>query len=190
LEIGRTIGTVQYTSLLADWRRYYMPKRPLTLAVRALHLGRYGRDSQHEQLLDLYAGYPEFVHGYGGGSFAVTECLRGATSPECDLFRDLLGSRMLVTNLEVRAPLPGLFKGEIEYGRFPLDVVFFADAGVMWTSDERPWFAGGSRRPVRSAGGAVRLNLFGLMAVEVAASRPFDRPNNGLRWQVGIRQGF
>jgi hypothetical protein len=190
LEIGRTIGTVQYTSLLADWRRYYMPKRPLTLAVRALHLGRYGRHSQHDQLIDLFAGYPEFVHGYGGGSFAIADCLTGASSPECGLFRSLLGSRMLVTNFEVRAPLPGIFKGEIEYGRLPIDLVFFADGGVVWSASDRPWFAGGSRRPVRSAGGALRVNLFGLMAIEVAASHPFDRSDNGVRWQVGIRQGF
>ncbi len=76
-ELGRTIGTVQYTSVLADWRRYYMPKRPVTIAVRGLHVGRYGRDSGHDQLLDLYAGYPEFVHGYGVGSFSARECLRG-----------------------------------------------------------------------------------------------------------------
>ena len=46
LEVGQSIGTLKYTTLLADWRRYFMPKRPVTIAVRALHFGRYGRDER------------------------------------------------------------------------------------------------------------------------------------------------
>jgi outer membrane protein assembly factor BamA len=106
------------------------------------------------------------------------------------VFRSLLGSRMLVANLEVRAPIPGMFTGEIEYGRFPIDLAFFADAGLTWRSDDRPEFAGGTRRPVRSVGAAFRTNLFGLIALEISASRPFDRADNQIRWQIGIRQGF
>jgi Tol biopolymer transport system component len=190
LELGRTTGTVRFTTALADWRRYFMPVRPVTIAVRGLHYGRYGRDSEHDQLLDLYVGHPEFVHGYGLGSFTPIECLRLGAGGECDIFDNLIGSRMLVANLEVRAPLPGLFRGEIEYGRIPVDVVAFADAGVSWTRDDRPWFTGGSRHAVRSVGGAVRVNVFGLLAIEVAASRPFDRIDRTLQWQIGIRQGF
>ena len=192
LELGRTTGTVQYTTALADWRRYFMPVRPITVAVRGMHYGRYGRDSEHDQLLDLYLGHPEFVHGYGLGSFAPIECLRQNTPAgrECDLFDNLIGSRMLVGNIEVRAPLPGLWRGEIEYGRVPVDLVAFADAGVSWTSRDQPWFTGGPRQLVRSVGGAVRVNVFGLLAVEVAASRPLDRVDPGLQWQIGVRQGF
>jgi hypothetical protein len=189
-ELGRSVGTVQYTSILADWRRYYMPVRPLTIAVRALHMGRYGRNAEHDQLIDLYAGYPELVHGYSPGSFAVRECLDGDTSAECDAFRNLLGSRMAVVNAEVRVPIPGVFRGELEYGRVPVDAVFFADTGLVWTAGDRPEFAGGTRRPVRSVGGAIHVNVFGLLAVELSASRPLDRVNPGVRWQVGIRQGF
>ncbi|MFO7302013.1 MAG: peptidase S9 [Acidobacteriota bacterium] len=189
-EIGRTGGTINYTSVLADWRRYYMPVRPWTIAVRALHYGRYGRDAEHDQIVSLYAGYPEFVHGYGIGTFTAAECLRGVAGAECDVFANLLGSRMAVVNLELRAPVPGLFRGELEYGRVPLDLVLFADAGLTWTSDELPAFAGGTRHPVRSVGGAVRINVFGLLPVELAVSHPFDRAERGVRWQVGIRQGF
>jgi hypothetical protein len=190
LEVGRTTGTVEYVNVLADWRRYFMPVRPWTIAVRGLHYGRYGRDADHEQLIDLYSGYPEFVHGYGIGSFSAVECLRGTSGAECDVFRNLLGSRMAVANIEVRAPVPGLFTGELEYGRLPVDVAFFADAGVTWTADERPDFAGGTRRVVRSVGGAVRVNLFGLLPLEVSVSRPLDRVDKKMRWQIGIRQGF
>ncbi len=176
--------------MLADWRRYLMPVRPVTVAIRGLHYGRYGRDSEHGQLLDLYAGHPELVHGYGIGSFGYLECLRATAEGDCNVFRNLIGSRMLVANLEVHAPLPGLFKGEIEYGRIPIDVVGFFDAGMAWTRDDRPSFFGGSRHVMRSAGAAVRVNVFGLLVVEVAASHPFDRPDHRLQWQVGIRQGF
>jgi hypothetical protein len=36
----------------------------------------------------------------------------------------------------------------------------------------------------------MRVNVFGLLAVEVAVSHPFDRLDNHLQWQVGVRQGF
>jgi outer membrane protein assembly factor BamA len=181
---------VQYANVLADWRRYFMPVRPWTIAVRGLHYGRYGRDADDDRLIDLYAGYPEFVHGYGVGSFSAVECLRGSTDGECDVFQNLLGSRMVVANIEVRAPIPGLASGEVEYGRLPVDVVFFMDAGVAWTAADRPDFAGGGRHLVRSVGGAARINLFGLLPLEVAVSRPLDRIDRKLRWQIGIRQGF
>jgi hypothetical protein len=193
-EIGRTAGTASYTTALADWRRYFMPVRPVTIAVRGLHFGRYGRDSEHAQLLDVYAGHPEYVHGYGIGSFGAIECLTDSTGAgatgECDVFRSLIGSRMFVANIEVHAPVPGLFRGEIEYGRFPIDVVAFADAGLAWTRHDRPTFFGGGRQLVRSVGAAVRVNVFGLIAVELSAARPLDRLDKGLQWQLGIRQGF
>jgi hypothetical protein len=190
LELGQTTGTLQYTSLLADWRRYFMPVRPFTVAVRGLHYGRYGRTSQHPQLLDLFAGYPEFVHGYGAGSFSASECVQNDTGAECAVFNSLIGSRLLVANVELRAPVVGLFTGELEYGRIPVEVAAFFDAGVAWTASSRPSFAGGTRDIVRSAGGAARVNVFGLLIVEVAASRPFDRIDRSWQWQIGIKQSF
>lgn len=188
-EFGWTIGTVNYTSVLADWRRYYMPVRPFTLAIRGLHYGRYGRDSEHNQLIDMYAGYPEFVHGYGVGSFSGERVsdrvggrrVRGVPQPagQPDARRESRGARA-----------DSRHYAEIEDGRFPIDLAFFADAGLTWRSDDRPEFAGGTRRPVRSVGAAFRTNLFGLIALEISASRPFDRADNQVRWQIGIRQGF
>jgi hypothetical protein len=190
LEIGRTAGSLHYVTALADWRRYYLPVEPFTIAVRALHYGRYGQDAENDQLVDLYAGHPEFVRGYGVGSFSAADCLRGAGSSECGVFRSLLGSRVLVANLELRAPLMGLFSGTLEYGRLPLDVALFADAGVAWSDVDRPEFAGGARRIVRSVGGAIRANAFNLFALEISVARPLDRANRSLQWQLGIRQGF
>ncbi len=190
VEVGRTAGSLNYTTALVDWRRYFMPVEPLTIAVRAVHYGRYGRDAEHEQLIDLYAGHPELVRGYGVGSFSAADCLRGASGTECGVFRSLIGSRLLVANLEVHAPLVGLFTGELDYGRVPVDVVFFTDAGVAWSDVDRPEFAGGARGVVRSVGAAVRANAFGLLVVELSIARPLDRLDRSLQWQLGIRQGF
>jgi hypothetical protein len=190
LEVGRTTGSVEYVNVLADWRRYFMPRRPWTVAVRGLHYGRYGRDSGDELLIDYYTGYPEFVHGYSIGTYSSTECLGVTTGAECDGFENQLGTRMLVANVEVRVPIPGLFSGEVQYGRLPVDVAFFADAGLAWTANDRPTFAGGSRQLVRSFGTAVRINVFGIVPLELAVSRPLDRIDRKLRFQIGIRQGF
>lgn len=190
LELDRTGGTLDYTTVLLDWRGYFMPVRPWTIALRGLHYGRYGPGSESDELIALYSGYPEFVHGYGVGSFTAADCQQGASSAECDVFRNLLGSRMAVANLEVHVPVPGVFHGQIEYGRLPVDLAFFADAGLTWTSTDFPTFAGGDRRLVRSIGGAARFNLFGLLVLEIAASHPYDRGDRQVQWQVGIRQGF
>jgi hypothetical protein len=191
LEVGQSLGTIHYTSLLGDWRRYFMPVRPVTIAVRGLHYGRYGRNAQHEQLVDLYAGYPELVHGYGFGSFGANECDGGAAGPDnCPIFNNLIGSRLAIVNVEVRAPLLGLFRGEIDYGQVPVEIAAFMDSGLVWTAGDRPSFAGGERHVVRSYGGAARVNVFGLLTLEVAASRPLDRRDRSWQWQVGVRQGF
>ena len=54
-----------YTSLLADYRRYIMPVRPYTLAMRVLHSGRYGRDGDDPRLLPTFLGSRSFVRGHG-----------------------------------------------------------------------------------------------------------------------------
>lgn len=193
-ELGQSLGTLRYNSILADARQYVMPVRPVTIGIRGLHYGRYGRDAENALLVPLFIGYPEMVHGYGFGSFAASECTPSATgataSALCGPVDNLVGSRVAVANIEVRAPIPGLFRGQVDYGRLPVDLVGFFDAGVAWSSSTRPAFAGGTRTLSRSVGAAIRVNVFGLFAVEIAASHPFDRPNKSLRWQIGIRQGF
>lgn len=190
LELGHSAGTAQYTTVLADWRRYFMPVRPWTLAVRALHFGRYGRGADHPQLIDLYAGYPEFVHGYSIGAVAAESCISGQDGVECRAYRGLLGTRMMVANIELRAPIPGLATGRLEYSRIPMDIAVFADAGLGWTASELPQFAGGTRGLFRSVGAALRVNVFGILPVEIAVSHPFDGGRERINWQIGIRQGF
>ena len=190
LELARNDGSLAYSAVLVDLRRYWMPKKPVTVGVRVVHMGRYGQDGEHPQLVRFFLGQQDFVHGYGYGSFDATECPINTPIPNCAVYGNLSGSRLLVGNFELRAPLVGLLKGELEYGRLPMDVSFFVDAGVSWSRDTLPSFAGGSRQVVRSVGGAARFNAFGLLIIEAAVSRPLDRLNKGIQFQIGLRQGF
>lgn len=189
IEVGQTAGTIGFSTVTVDWRRYFMPKRPITIAIRALHIGRYGSGAEDAHLIPLFLGYPDLVHGYGFTSITPTEC-QTLQFGNCPLLDNLAGSRMLVGNLEVRAPLVGLFRGDLQYGRLPLEVAAFMDAGVAWSSNTLPTFLGGTRNAVRSVGGAVRFNMFGFAVLELSAAHPFDRPDRGLQWQFGLREGF
>lgn len=190
LEVGQSIGSLNYMTTLIDVRKYFMPVRPFTVAVRGLQYSRWGNDAEDVRLAELYAGYPELVRGYGLGSFDVSDCTELSAGDKCAVFNNLRGSGLFVANLEVRAPVVGMFKREIDYGRFPVEVAGFFDAGMSWTREDRPAFLGGDRQVVRSAGAAVRMSILGLFVVEVAASHPFDRIGAGMQWQIMMRQGF
>ncbi len=190
LELDHSMGSLDYSTVLVDWRRYFMPKSPVTFAVRAIHYGRYGPDAEDSELAQLYAGYPELVHGYALGSISATDCQFVVGAFQCPVADSLVGSRMAVFNAEVRAPLVGLFRGDLKYGPFPIEVAAFTDAGVTWSRGSRPTFLGGDRHLLRSVGGAARFNVFGLLVLELAASRPLDRPGAGWQWQLGVREGF
>src|SRR6185436_3639964 len=156
--------------------------------VRGLHYGRYGGDAEDPMLVGLYAGYPELLRGYGLGTFSPSDCT--GTSGKCGVFDNLIGSKLAIANVEVRAPLLGLFRGDIQYGRVPVEIAAFFDAGVTWTSETRPQLVGGTRPLLLSYGAAVRVNAFGLLIVELALAHPLDRPDRHWQWQLGLRQGF
>jgi Tol biopolymer transport system component len=187
LEVGRSVGGLSMTNVIADVREYVMPMRPITLAGRLLHVARYGRDADTPRLTPLYLGYPTLVRGYDVNSFQSNEC--PPTGP-CTLFDNLFGSRLLVANGEIRAPLVGLFTGQLHYGPVPVDVFGFGDAGVAWTAQDKPAFLGGSRPWVASAGIGLRANLFGFAVGEIDLIHPFERPNRGWLWAFNLSPAF
>ncbi len=189
-ELTPTFGSLSYTGALADYRRYFMPARFYTIAGRVLHYGRYGSDGENSLLLPLYLGYPELLRGYSTGSFTASECTPSATG-SCEAYDRLLGSRMLVGNLEFRFPLlrPFGVKSAM-YGPVPIEVALFTDAGVAWTTSDRPSFAGGDRKPVASAGVTLRANLFGFAVGQFDFARPFQRPGRGWVWSFSLSPGF
>jgi outer membrane protein assembly factor BamA len=188
MEVAPTFGALNITNVTVDYRRYLAPIRPLTLAVRAMHLGRYGRDSSDTRLSPLFLGFPTLMRGYELGSFERSEC--PAAADDCPVFDQLVGSRSLIGNLELRFPLLGLLSREYRYGPLPIEGFAFADTGVAWTADLDPSFAGGNRNFVSSVGGGIRVNAFGYAVVSLTAARPLDRPGRGWVFGFQLAPGF
>jgi hypothetical protein len=189
LEVTPSFGDLEYTSLTADYRRYVMPVRPVTLAGRALHIGRYGGSGEDDRLLPLFLGYPSLVRGYDADSFEPAECTLVADG-SCPEFDNLIGSRLVVLNGEVRAPLVGLFRGDLDYGGIPVEIFAFGDAGIAWTANESPVFFDGPRKWVTSVGAGARVNVMGFAIAEFNAVRPLQRPQQGWMFVFNLRPGF
>lgn len=186
-EITPTMGDLDFSTLTLDARQYAMPFRPFTLAGRAMHIGRYGGDAESSRLSPLFLGFPTFVRGYDFWSFRAQDC-----GPEaCIQLEDIEGSRLLVANLEIRAPLVGMFRGRVDYGRVPIDVFGFFDAGVAWNGDDRVPDSGFNDRPwARSVGGGMRLNAFGFVVIELSAAQALDRPRDKWQFVFQLAPGF
>ena len=203
LEVGGVAGSVDYLTALTDVRRYVMPVRPFTLAARLVHYGRYGAGADDSRLSPLFLGSSSLVRGYDDRSFTFGECvplidtIAGAVEDACPLFSQLLGTRVVVANAELRFPLLGaLGVGSGYYGVLPVELAIFGDVGIAWRSDdsttrltdERASFLGGDRRPVTSAGAAMRMNFFGFAIIEANYAYAFQR--NRWLWQFSFQPGF
>ena len=176
LEVAPAIGQLSYTTVVADVRRYVMPIRPFTVAMRMVHSARYGGDGGDPRLLPSYLGSSYFVRGHRQD---LRYCRPDATRVCGD---DLLGNRLVVGNLEVRFPIWGLLSRQIEYGMFPIDAFLFADGGLI-SSDP------GGRTGISSIGGGLRVNAGGL-PLEVGAVRALDGPRPRWQFDLGFRVGF
>jgi outer membrane protein assembly factor BamA len=183
-DIEPAVGGLLFTDVRLDARRYFMPVRPVTFAVRVQHTGRYGPDAADGRLTPLLLGLQTLVRGYDLTTFAVAEC--GQTAKSCSILDELTGNRFGVLNLELRAPLLGLLTGNLDYGRTPIEAVMFADGALLWTPHAN---ASLERDRFRSLGAGVRANLGGFV-MEVTGVRPFDKPRNGWTVSLLIRPGF
>jgi hypothetical protein len=189
LDTNTNAGDLYLTDVTLDVRQYVMPIQPVTFAARALHVGRYGADSEDARLTPLFLGYSTLVRGYDSGTFSASECTT-STATSCPEFDRLLGSRIFVFNGEVRAPLPGLFQGQLNYGPVPVELFGFIDSGVAWSRGDRPTLPGGVRRWVTSAGAGARVNLFGFAIGEFNLARALDRRGRGWTFVFNLRPGF
>jgi len=189
-EVSPTFGTLNFTGVLADYRRYFMPANFYTLGVRVMHYGRYGNDASDPRIFPLYIGYPWLVRGYDVGSFDADECTASGAS-SCAAIDRLVGTRMAIANVEFRFPLLRPFGVSSNmYGPVPVEVAFFADGGTAWNNGEKPEFLGGSRQGVASAGVAFRVNLFGFAVGEFDFARPFQRPGRGWIFGFNLMPGW
>jgi hypothetical protein len=189
LELAPVGGSVEYLGTLADFRQYVMPVRPVTIAARVVHYGRYGSGGEDRRLTPLFLGYQSIVRGYDTGSFSVAEC--GTVGDgSCPAYDQLLGSRLLVGNIEARVPLFALFGAKSLYGPIPIEIGGFFDAGVAWDSSSKPKIFGGEREMVRSVGATARLNVFGFAVLQVDYAKPLDRPGKDPYFQFNLLTGF
>jgi Tol biopolymer transport system component len=186
LEVSPTVGSLVYTTGLADYRKYFF-MRPFTLAFRGLHYGRYGRDAEDPRQYQIYLGEETLLRGYGYGSFSTEEC----NQTQCGVLQSLFGSRVGVVSAEFRIPLFGVPEyGLINFPYLPTTISPFFDAGEAWTSGDKPNFAfenpDGSRRGiVSSAGVSARMNILGYAIFEAYLAHPFQRPSKN--WVVGLQ---
>ena len=198
-EVGGNFGTLNFATVLADYRRYFFA-RPVTFAMRALHYGRYGGGADgvdeegRRRLRQLYIGYPTFVRGYDAGNFETDECSDSAEGG-CPEFDRLVGSRIGVVNVEIRAPLFGAEEfGLLGAGFLPMEIAVFADGGAAWTGDESLEFDFKRRTPERipvfSTGASLRINIFGALIGEIFYVYPFQRPDKGTHWGFQIAPGW
>ena len=183
------VGGLKYTTVLADYRRYLMPVRPYTVALRVVHLGRYGGDAADFRLRDSYVGSPSLVRGYDPSSVVRSECPTG--SADCPTLNTLLANRLVAAKVEVRVPLLSSLtsSSRVRYGMLPMDAFAFADAGAGWGGEQRFGSGGVDGRIVRSVGAGVRVNVFGFI-FEAAAIRPLDLNGRGWSMGFGLRPGF
>ena len=204
LEVGHTLGTLDYTSVVADFRRYLSPTRNLTFAARGLHFGRYGKkldgNPRTAIIQPYFLGWETFVRGYAYESIEQQECDNsseelGLARGNCPGFDRLFGHRLAVANLEMRVPLLGTPQfGLLNFPYLPTEFVLFADAGLAWNDLDEVDFdfvrSGGKRVPVFSAGASARFNILGFLVLEAYYAFPFQRPDKGAHWGFLFSPGW
>ncbi len=214
LTVSPAVGGINFTTVTADARKYVMPVKPFTLAFRAMHMGRYGKDSEDTRFYPLYLGYWDVVRGYDSYSSEEFAAYEDGTAEPFDFGR-LYGSRMIVANVELRFPLLGLLGlGKGYYGAWPLEFFGFFDWGIAYASTPnfywggyvfddggnivgedptliKPYFLGdGQRMPLRSYGVGLRTNIFGMLILGLNYVYPMDRPARGWHLQLSLSPGF
>jgi hypothetical protein len=183
-EVEPALGALAFADVRLDARRYFMPFRPVTIAARVQHIGRYGANAADARLTPLVVGLQTLVRGYDLSTFAADECGRAAN--ECSVIDELTGGRLGLLNLELRAPLRGLFTGDLEYGGVPIELIAFGDAGFLWTRHASGIL---ERDRFRSIGAGGRANIGGIV-LELTAARPFDRVGTGWTVSFLLRPGW
>jgi len=184
----RAAGNVNWATLAADYRRYdALIFSYLTIATRVAANVTIGPD---EEALPKYIGRPDFIRGYDRETYGGANCGTTAANVEQCAAEQLLGSRVMYANAELRFPL----LRRVDFGILPitlppLDGLFFYDAGIAWTDGQelsvgRPanYDLVTQRHLLRSYGMGLRLNLFGIAIVRWDYAVPLDGSNRKPYW--------
>jgi hypothetical protein len=195
--IAPAFGSWQFTAGLVDYRRYLF-FRPFTIAVRGLMFGRFGRDADR---FPVFVGSTELIRGYTAGSIRNHECSITAQSSSqtgCAALDQLIGSKIAVGNVELRFPLTrSLVLGFLPLGFPPIEGAVFYDIGMAWDDASTvKWSrAAGDdpvlvRTPLRSWGGSIRANVFGLLIMRLDYTKPLDRALRHAYWTISLGPTF
>ncbi|MGE9515780.1 MAG: tolB protein precursor [Solitalea-like symbiont of Tyrophagus putrescentiae] len=175
-EVGTTFGGIQSINLLTDIRKYLF-KKPLTLAIKGIYIGRLGHTSFQTNVLSL--GYDEFVRGYSNLYDNLTNTSIGGSGI-------LAGSQLINSSIELRLPFTGPRQlAIIESKMFFTDLALFFDAGSIWGKPDTNFnnSLNGTAindhdyrkaRIIASTGIALRFNLFGIAVLEPYYAIPFS----------------
>ena len=191
-EVEALRGDLNFETALADWRKYFF-FRPITLAVRGLHYGRYGSGGEDPRLSPLYLGQGSLVRGYDPYSINAQEC--GTDNGNtCPVFDRLVGSRILAGSVELRAPLLGTRGyGLIDAPFLPTEIFAFGDVGAAWSKGQDVTWKYQTRTndrvPVVSVGAGLRI-LLSYIPIEIYAAKPFQRPDEDIVYGFNIIPGW
>ncbi len=174
-EIQQSSGRLNMTSLLADVRGYHYVK-PFTLAARAYQYSRLGESASDALLPPLYLGYETLVRGYTYKAFARSYQINSGTID----YTDLIGSKIIVANAEIRFPLTGPKRiSAIKSGFLFTDLNLFFDSGMVWGKYSDLEDRGFSEAQfISSTGVSLRINLFGQLILEPYLAFPLQLEGN------------
>jgi outer membrane protein assembly factor BamA len=192
----QTAGNVSWTTLSADIRRYdALIFSILTVATRFSTNVSIGPD---EEAIPKYIGRPDFIRGYDRETYASGDCGFSLSDPNACSALQLLGSRVMYANAELRFPLIRRFDlGVLPISLPPLDGLVFYDMGVAWSKGQdlrlsRPenYDFTLERFPLRSYGFGLRLNLFNIALVRWDYAIPLDGVSRKGYWIWSLGPSF
>lgn len=162
LGVDQYFGEYSFAAATADFRIYKFFK-PIGLAFRAMHYGRYGNDAN--ALFPIYIGNPWYVRGYNSSNTERALVENGQS------FDQLVGSKIGIANFEIRIPFTGPERlALIKSGFLFSDLNFFVDGGIAWSNSQQfnpdPLSGIVKAEPIFSVGASLRVNLFGAIIIE------------------------
>ena len=173
--VERYVGDFDFTSLTVDGRKYVHLK-PVTVAVRAMHIGRYGSDAN--RFSDIFLGFPWYMRGYEFN--AANEILQQNKRSINELF----GSKALISNFEVRLPFTGPESLSVIKSKFFFsELSLFVDGGLTWDTFDKNSdsnLRSFDFNPLFSAGASLRINVFGAMILEPYYAWPLLAETKGV----------
>lgn len=173
-EAGKYFGIANLETVMGDFRKYFRVA-PFTIATRNMYAARFGRDAESGILPPYYIGNPYFIRGYDALDFATEN------SDQISI-NDLLGSKIFVTNAELRFPFTGPERLSAIRSRLIFtELNLFTDGGMAWGNprspgDGKPNPAQRNPKYILSSGLSMRLNFFGYLIIE---------PFYAIPWQNG-----